>query len=102
MNEPPKCYQHRDDLMFHTSTVLRHFEHTIDQVPYCIKQALNTSKHLVQSSPYPLLLILTVLWVCRFRRETDHHDKFMNNQTSPPCCSSHICSSDHFDTVGAD
>ena len=45
---------------------------------------------------------MTVLWVCRFRQETDHRDKFMNNQTLPPCCSSHICSSDHFDTAGAE
>ena len=48
--------------MFYFSTLLRHFEHTIDEVPDCIKQALNASKLLVQSSPHFLLPILTVLW----------------------------------------
>ena len=49
-------------MMFYFSTLLRHFEHTIDEVPDCIKQALNASKLLVQSSPHFLLPILTVLW----------------------------------------
>ena len=90
-----KCYQHRQ---LHSSTLLRHFEHTIDRV---------SSKHLTPASTlcnHPPTSFSQFwqshAWVCRFHQETDQHEKCMNNQTSPPYCSSHICSSDDFDTAG--